>query len=165
MLCFTYANNALTKGIANTDFYSPLFSGTIMEGSIRIIAGADYDVQELGDAILRGEPHALLCCLVEIIPPTGNKSTTFPENTMMLSVATEDLAHTQDGGCVVFASEHKRVLYGCRPDVPGVFLKNGDIIRNTGETLELIKSSDVPAIQRDAYAQYAGQNITVLELL
>ena len=105
MLCFTLSDDGkLIDGIEPTDFYSPSFSERIMDASIRVIAGGEYDLGLLAEEIKNNVPHALLCCLVEIIQPTGNKSEVFPAETCLLSVNIGDIKESPNNQTTLFAT-------------------------------------------------------------
>ena len=164
MRCFSFDEDGLNPGIDSKDFYSPLLSGTIEEASIRIITGGSWDLRILADAIKNNVPHALLCCLVELIPPTGNNSDVFPQETCLLSIPYNKVEKSPADKSVLFASEGTKLLYGCRPG--DTFLRVGDkqIINDKGK-LKLVKAPKLSEEFEDPYHQYTGQDISVLELL
>lgn len=164
MQCFTFDEGKLTKGIAHEIFYSPLFSGTIENASLRLVTGGSWDLKLLAEAVKSGVPHAFLCCLVELIPPTGNKSTLFPENTCLLAIKSSDVDNSPADNSVLFASEGMYRLYGCLPDK--TFIRVGDKqIVHKDDKLQLIVAPPVAEQITDPYHQYRGQDIAVLELL
>lgn len=164
MLCFTFDHGKLTRGIAHEDFYSPLFTDKIKDASIRVVTGGGWDLQTLTDAIKENRPHAFLCCLVELIPPTGNKSSLFPESTCLLSIPSADIDPSPADKSVLFASEGVRRLYGCRPEQ--TFIRVGDKqITHDGKKLVIGDAPDLKTQITDPYHQYRGQDIAVLELL
>ena len=164
MLCFTYKDGSLNSGINHSDFYSPLFSDTIQEASLRLVTGGGWDLELLADAIKKHEPHAFLCCLVELIPPTGNTSTLFPDSTCLLSIPASCVCASPKDESVIFSSEGSNRLYGCVPDK--TFLRVGDqqIIHKDGK-LQLVDAPPLREQITDPYQQYQGQDIAVLELL
>lgn len=166
MLCFTLSDDGkLVDGIDPKDFYSPSFSERIMDASIRVIAGGEYDLNLLASQIRSGVPHALLCCLVELIPPTGNKSEVFPAETCLLSVAIPMFDDSPNSKTTLFASEGNRLLLGCVPGKTAIKLKSGKVIVHDGKKLKLSKTDPLAPAKVDAYEQYQGQDIAVLELL
>ena len=167
MLCFELNDkHKLVKGIAHEDFYSPQFNDRIKEASIRVIAGGEYNLEHLADAIRNNLDFALLCCLVEVIPVTGNnKSSVFPPDTCLLSIDIGDMAESPDDKSILFSSEGHRRLYGCRPGMTAIHTNYGKVIVHNGKTLELSEVDPLKPEKRPAYEQYNGQNISVLELL
>ena len=164
MLCFSFADGKLTPGIDSKDFYCPVLSGTIERASIRVVTGGSWDLHTLTDAIKADNPHAFLCCLIELIPETGNESSVFPKETCLLSIESKEVQESPADHSVLFASEGLRRLYGCRPDQ--TFLRVGDkqLINDKGK-LKLVKAPPLAEQISDPYHQYHGQNIAVLELL
>lgn len=167
MLCFELdENHALVRGIDKDSFYAPQFAERIQEASVRIIAGADFDLEALAAAIKNNIAHALLCCLTELIPTTGNtKSSIFPPETCLLSIDVKDIADSPNDKSVLFASEGSRRLYGCRPGSTAIRTAYHDVIVHNGKELELVSTDPLEPDKRSAYEQYNGQNISVLELL
>ena len=164
MLTFSYTEGELRRGIDNKDFYCPLFSGPIEAASIRLVTGSDWDLRGLADAIKADCPHAFLCCLVELIPPTGNKSSLFPDETCLLSINSKDVQYSPADHSVMFATEGKKRLYGCKPGDTAIRVGDKQIINEDGE-LRLIDAPPITDQINDPYHQYRGQNIAVLELL
>lgn len=164
MLCFSLQEGKLEKGIDHSAFYSPLFTDRIQEASIRIITGGSWDLQTLSEAIKENRPHAFLCCLVELIPPTGNKSSVFPEDTCLLSIDTKDIRYSPTDNSALFATEGTRRLYGCRPDSTALRIGDKQIINDKGK-LKLVPAPALSEQITDPYHQYRGQDIAVLELL
>lgn len=164
MLCFTLNEGSLENGIDHEDFYSPLFTDRIQEASIRVVTGGSWDLQSLSEAIKENRPHAFLCCLVELIPPTGNKSSIFPEDTCLLSIDTKDIRYSPADNSVVFTTEGTRRLYGCRPDCTAIRIGDKQIVNSKGR-LKLVKAPALAEQLTDPYHQYRGQDIAVLELL
>lgn len=166
MLCFELKDKKLVKGIAHEDFYSPQFNERIKEASIRVIAGGEYDLEHLANAIRNNLDYALLCCLVEIIPTTGNnKSSVFPAETCLLAVDIDDIDESPNDRSILFSSEGHKRLYGCRPNMTAIRTKAGSVIVHNGKALELIDTDPLEPEKRSAYEQYVGQDISVLELL
>lgn len=164
MICYSYKDGKLTKGIDRQDFYAPLFTDVIKDASIRVVTGGSWDLQTLTDAIKENKPHAFLCCLVELIPPTGNKSSLFPEETCLLSIPSSEVDYSPADNSVLFASEGVRRLYGCRPEQ--TFIRVGDKqITHDGKKLVIGDAPDLKTQITDPYHQYRGQDIAVLELL
>lgn len=164
MLCFTYDQGKLTRGIDHEDFYSPLFTGKIKDASIRVVTGGSWDLQTLTEAIRENKEHAFLCCLVELIPPTGNKSSLFPDTTCLLSIPTAYIGPSPADKSVLFASEGTKRLYGCKPDETFLRVGTKQIIHD-GKKLVVEDAPDIATQITDPYHQYRGQDIAVLELL
>lgn len=167
MLSFELNNDhKLVECIAKDSFYSPQFTDRITDASIRVIAGGEYDLELLANSIKNRVEHSLLCCLVELIPPTGNnKSSVFPPDTCLLSIDIKDLADSPNDQSILFASEGRRRLYGCRPGLTALRTAFDKVIVHTGKKLKLAATDPLEPEKRSAYEQYAGQDIAVLELL
>ena len=164
MFCYTYANKKLIPGIEPSSFYSPLFTENIKEASIRLVTGGCWDLSLLAEAIKRHEPHAFLCCLVELIPPTGNTSSLFPADTCLLDIPTECLEPSPADNSVLFATEGKHRLYGCIPNKTFLRVGKQQIVHKKGK-LHLESAPPLREQIADPYQQYRGQDINVLELL
>ena len=165
MFCFSYVEGKLIHHIDHEDFYSPLFSGKIKEASIRIVAGGSWDLGTLTSAIREGKEHAFLCCLVELIPVTGNNSSSlFPGDTCLLAIDSKYVTTSPADKSVMFSCEGSKRLYGCKPGE--TFIRVGDKqIVHDGKKL-MIESAPALSTQiTDPYHQYRGQDIAVLELL
>ena len=164
MLCFSYTDQGLERGIDNNDFYCPLFSSRIEAASIRLVTGGDWNLSSLASAIKENCPHAFLCCLVELIPPTGNKSSLFPDETCLLSIDNKAVDYSPADKSVIFATEGTRRLYGCVPGQTAIRIGEHQIINDAGE-LRVVAAPPLTEQIEDPYHQYRGQNISVLELL
>ena len=164
MLTFSFNGEKLTPGIDSKDFYCPLLSGTVEKASIRVVTGGSWDLHTLTEAIKSENPHAFLCCLVELIPETGNESSVFPKETCLLSIASKDVMESPADHSVLFSSEGLRRLYGCRPGQTHLRVGDKQIVNEDGK-LKLVKAPALADEISDPYHQYRGQNIAVLELL
>ena len=164
MLAFSFDAGKLETGIDHNDFYSPLFTDRIQEASIRVITGGSWDLQTLSEAIKDNRPHAFLCCLVELIPPTGNKSALFPEQTCLLSIDAKLVSDSPADKSVLFATEGSKRLYGCRPESSALRIGDQQIVNEDG-VLKLVEAPPLSEQITDPYHQYRGQDIAVLELL
>ncbi len=165
MLCFSYQTGKLTRGIEHSDFYSPLLSGRIKDASIRLVTGGAWSLETLATAIKENRPHACLCCLVELIPPTGNRSSIFPAETCLLAIKASEVLDSPADNSVLFASEGLLRLYGCRPNATALRLEGGQQVVNEQGKLKLIEAPPLADQITDPYHQYRGQDISVLELL
>ena len=164
MQCFIFDAGKLSKGIPHELFYSPLFTKTITNASIRLVTGGGWDLGLLADAIKHNVSHAFLCCLVELIPPTGNKSSLFPEDTCLLAIKPSDIEVSPADSSVLFSSEGAYRLYGCLPEKTFIRVGTKQIIHKDGK-LQLVDAPDLARQITDPFHQYRGQDISVLELL
>lgn len=164
MLCFSYTEQGLERGISNRDFYCPLLPERFEAASIRLVTGGDWNLSALADAVKENCPHAFLCCLVELIPPTGNKSSLFPSETCLLSIDNRAVDYSPADNSVVFTTEGTKRLYGCPPGRTALRIGEHQIINEDGE-LRVVDAPPLGDQIDDPYHQYKGQNISVLELL